>query len=196
MGSKGLIMSAILSVVVFLMIFPKIAWALSEAECAEIAQKYGVVSPACRSADPGRGVITGTIASGPNPQGVNPRTRLPDALRTHQIEENVFFPLGGAQLDQVAKDRIAAIAKVLETQLLSNTCVQLVGHSDASGSEARNLEIGLERARSVALNLKSEIGSERVESLISQGEWALLTNLPGSHAYQRRVEVRVRKCVD
>ena len=114
----------------------------------------------------------------------------------HQIEDNVFFPSGGAQLDQVAKDRIAAIAKVLETQLLSNACVQLVGHSDASGSEARNLEIGLERARSVALNLKSEIGSERVESLISQGEWALLTNLPGSHAYQRRVEVRVRKCVD
>ncbi|MEM7440273.1 MAG: OmpA family protein [Pseudomonadota bacterium] len=168
---------------------PSDALALNSAECAEIERKYGVVAPNCKSTD---------SSAAPNipkkTKAESNKKKVDTAITPVQQQDNVFFTAGGVALDAQALAQLRTLAQVLNTATLKETCLQLIGHSDASGSEAINLETGMKRAQAVSQEISSMIDFDRVESVISQGEWQLLKNVPETSPYQRRVEIRVRSC--
>jgi len=170
--------------------WPNVASALTEAECAEIQERYGATGPGCAVPDTDRAVLEALRTA----RNETDRTLIEAGLTLEQIQDNVFFPSGGHAIDDVAGDRIREVANVLNTGPLEDACLQLVGHSDNSGSEDTNLEIGLKRAEAVANELTASIDRSRIASIVSQGEWQPISNLSGESRYQRRVEFRLRRC--
>ena len=174
---------------VFLLVSPVGALSKTASECADIKERYGVIAPGCAE-------VTLNLVAAPSPLAEvdEPASGMPAEITQQQLQDHVFFPAGGVGIDASAAKRIAMIARILQTQTLRDTCIRLVGHSDASGSETGNLEIGLKQAQAVSTRLGQSIGDTRVVSVISQGEWQPLANLDGENNYQRRVEVQLRRC--
>lgn len=170
--------------------------ALSKAECDEVFEKFQVSPAVCQGLD--EGTQSGTwISEEDNTLGLPSISASDEALPVseEQLENNVFFPGGGAVVSIVARAKIDELAKILQSSVFQDTCIQLIGHSDAVGDETSNLQLGLERARVVARELSRMIDGQRIADIASNGEGALLPNVAASHPYQRRVEVRVRDCV-
>lgn len=162
-------------------LWPCAVFAITAAECREIRETYGVVSPKCVE-------VSGTSEDeGKTPKHDNPLTQ-------QQHQDHIFFPSGGAAIDDVARERIATLADVLNSSVLSDACIQLVGHADSGGSEQANLDVALARATAVSQMISDLIAPSRVESVISQGEWQPLANIAVTDKWQRRVEIRVRRC--
>ncbi len=61
-------------------------------------------------------------------------------------EQTVYFEVGSTKLDAAATASVREVAKVL---LKRDGAVQLVGHADDQGAEARNDELSLQRAEAV-----------------------------------------------
>jgi outer membrane protein OmpA-like peptidoglycan-associated protein len=64
-----------------------------------------------------------------------------------QAESTIIFPAGSVKLDNIAKaqlDKVAALLKQFPDQTIA-----LEGHSDATGKEEANKQMGLKRAESV-----------------------------------------------
>lgn len=176
--------------------FPKSAMSLTVDECIEVEQKYGIISDLCeqllvKEQEP-------TEAVEPAAQSVNgpvlPTPSRNNSVTQKQIENHVFFPNGGTAFDDTALKQVERVAAVLNTSVFQNTCVQLIGHSDDSGLEKTNLEIGLKRAQGVARRLGVIVSPKRIESVLSMGETKPLSNIAPSNRFQRRVEIRVRRC--
>jgi outer membrane protein OmpA-like peptidoglycan-associated protein len=148
---------------------------LSAQECAEIRDIYRITPPQCEG-----GAVA--VSPGGTPAG---------ALR----ENHVFFPKGGAQLDEDALRQIRALAQILQGRVMGNACLQLIGHSDSSGAAATNRRLALKRAEQVRDMLEAQLRSPgRVETVLSLGEEAPLTDFASTSIWQRRVEIRARSC--
>ena len=112
-----------------------------------------------------------------------------------QRKNHVFFVRGGAGLDSEARAQIATLARILTTDVFAPTCVALIGHSDAVGSEAANKRLAQRRANAVKseLLLNGDLADRDVVS-VSMGESVPLQNLNVQSPWQRRVEIRVKNC--
>lgn len=154
---------------------------LSAQECAEILNIYHITPPQCAHQTPGVTAQEGAIgADGPT-----------GALR----ENHVFFPKGGAQLDDAALRQIRALAQILQGRVMGNACLQLIGHSDSSGAASANRSLALKRAERVRDMLEAQLRSPgRVETVLSLGEDAPLAGQAATSIWQRRVEIRARAC--
>lgn len=110
-------------------------------------------------------------------------------------ENNVFFPRGGATLDADARTQIALLARILSVSAMAETCLKLVGHSDASGGNAVNYDLSERRADAVRSELKAVMGRGTLPiEIIGMGEDELLSDLPPTHVAQRRVTIWARTC--
>ncbi len=85
-------------------------------------------------------------------------------------DDSVHFPLNSAVLSTEAQDAIGQLAGrlVAENQ---NVFVEVQGHTDATGSEEYNLQLGEKRAEAVrrVLNIEKGIPLHRI-SVISYGQ--------------------------
>ena len=117
------------------------------------------------------------------------------ALSQELRENHIFFPRGGANLDDDARGQIALLSRVLGTEAMMGTCLKLVGHSDSSGSATANLRLSERRAEAVRAELSSLMGATApVIEVSGMGEDELLPSLPSTHVAQRRVTLWARAC--
>lgn len=120
-----------------------------------------------------------------------------NGLTAQNRQDHVFFPNGGTELSEAARAQIATIAEILATPDFADSCVALVGHSDASGGRDVNLTISQDRARQVANSFREVLTlSDRIISVSGVAFDAPLTTLDATDPYQRRVAIYLRKCAE
>lgn len=93
--------------------------------------------------------------------------------------------LGAIHLDR--------LADVLNSDVMRETCLKIVGHTDTIGSTTYNQTLSERRAKSVKKYLTSNLGlsATRVFSE-GMGESVPLPDIPGGHPQNRRVELLSR----
>ncbi|UZD90047.1 OmpA family protein [Cognatishimia activa] len=110
-------------------------------------------------------------------------------------QNHIFFPAGGSELDPNAIKQLYALSRALMGQVMGDTCLQLIGHSDTSGGTAANERLGQLRAEKVAEYLDAQLrNSARIQDVTSVGETQPLNGFAPQNKWQRRVEIRARKC--
>ena len=102
----------------------------------------------------------------------------------------ITFEFNSAVLTQTAKDQLAKVATVLHTKDLIVYSFELVGHTDATGSEAYNLALSKRRAQSAARYLFEEQNIPAGSFTIYGVGEAQLANKEAPYAGEnRRVEI-------
>jgi outer membrane protein OmpA-like peptidoglycan-associated protein len=159
-------------------IAPGQGWSLTSQQlCEKVFEQYGLRSEGCDLEE------TPTTPAD---------TKTPDA---EMRENHVFFAAGGTALDAVAMAQISVLADVLQSPLMQDACLRLVGHSDSSGPAAQNREIALERAQAVATELRRLLDAPaRVQEVTSEGEEQPLPGFKPTSRHNRRVALFAKTC--
>lgn len=118
------------------------------------------------------------------------------------VEESVLFDFGSAEVLDSASDVLDDIAELL-TELAAER-IDIVGHTDAVGSEAYNLDLSDRRARAVAEALVERGVDDDVVEAAGRGELEPVapnenpdgSDNPEGRARNRRVEVTATGIAD
>ncbi|WP_050530850.1 OmpA family protein [Pseudaestuariivita atlantica] len=157
------------------------AWALAQSaaaltaeECREVTEKYGVRAIGCDG--PSEPVAEAT----------------PDLQRL--MESHIFFATGDT-LKPGEAQRLALLARVLDTSVLQDACLRLVGHSDSSGPADANLTVSRKRVERVASYLAGTIADRtRIVEVLAMGEQELLVGFAPDATENRRVAIYAKPC--
>ena len=162
---------------IFIVASASMSAALTAQECSDMRELYGTEPSECS-----------------NPALVAEKTTLSEPT-VFQRENNVFFPQGGTALDGVAREQVATLARMLNGDILGETCLALVGHSDSSGGAKVNLQVSKSRAMAVQRAFDALLENpSQIEKVVGMGESRALVGLPPESKWQRRVELRARRC--
>ncbi|MCE2613060.1 OmpA family protein [Flavobacteriaceae bacterium D16] len=108
------------------------------------------------------------------------------------VTYGITFDKGSAKLKPESYGVLKKVAQVLNEN--SSISIEVIGHTDADGSEAFNLDLSEKRARSVLVALKTSfnVNGEQLKAT-GKGETELLNfdNTPDAHAINRRVEFQI-----
>lgn len=119
------------------------------------------------------------------------------ALPSEMLENNVFFPAGGAVLDPVSVEQLTLLATVLQQEVLQGACLQLIGHSDASGPADVNARLSKLRAETVRDFLVGALAPANIPiEVMGKGETELIPDLAKNSTAHRRVAINARYCGD
>ena len=164
-----------------------LAQGLSPSECLQIQSIYGITPSVCQKPVTAQSVF-------PQVQTTPALTQL-TAPTPEMRQNNIFFSGGGDQLTPEALLQIQQLAELLNGTTLSRACLKLVGHSDSTGSNLVNLEMGTKRATAVRNRLALLLRNPaRIEVVHSMGEVSPMTVFPSDSPWQRRVEIWARHC--
>lgn len=148
--------------------------------CANLQADYGVLPESCTIAPPQQEARTPP----PRPSGLDP-----------EIEEShIFFMAGGSRLDDSSRTKLAAITALLNTPLMQDACLRLVGHSDSVGGAAANQALALKRAEIVQTSLAGGVVPQRILEVMSAGESRPLQGIDTTDPRNRRVELQAKTC--
>lgn len=176
---------------------PALGLDLSVADCAAIEAAYGARPSQCQgSATPSNGTNPVAAVIEPSVQTV-PITPVQaiTAPTSDMRQNNIFFTASGTELDATARIQIQRLADLLNSPAMERVCLKLVGHSDSTGSNLVNLEVGSKRALAVRNHLGLLLNDpNRIESVQSLGEDSPLPGLQEGSPWQRRVTLWVRDC--
>jgi outer membrane protein OmpA-like peptidoglycan-associated protein len=105
------------------------------------------------------------------------------------IDLDIRFKLNSAKLLPEARRQLETLAKALDSDALKASRFRIAGHTDATGTNAYNLKLSLQRAKSVTdhLTRKFGIAPSRLETE-GYGEERLKNTLVPTAAENRRVE--------
>jgi outer membrane protein OmpA-like peptidoglycan-associated protein len=105
------------------------------------------------------------------------------------MPQDILFATDSAQLSPALRSDLAVLARHLNKYPSSN--VQVVGHTDNTGSAAYNLSLSRQRAASVANTLiDSGVSSSRITAIGRGEDQPLASNLTAEgRAQNRRVEI-------
>jgi len=108
------------------------------------------------------------------------------------MPQDVLFAVDSAALRPDLTSDIASIAQNL--MRYPNSQIQIIGHTDNSGSAAYNQDLSQRRAGSVAdVLLRSGVPSQRVAAFGRGEDQPIASNLtPDGRAQNRRVEIIIR----
>lgn len=164
-------------------LLPTASLAMDEAAlCARALEQYGVTPARCRVPAP---ALSSTTPSG----------KAPNALPAEIRESHIFFPQGGAALNEDAQVQLAVLVSVLDTSVMQPACLRLIGHSDSSGGDAANMALALKRAEAVATALRDGLKDpSRIRVVMSEGEARPLAGLESNSIHNRRVEIQAKTC--
>lgn len=116
-------------------------------------------------------------------------------LEAQQRQDHIFFPAGGIALDTEAINQIARVGEILEHPIMQNSCIRLVGFSDASGGIQANRRLSQLRAQAVADALSDVLQDPtRIMEIDGIGEEEFLPNLNQRDPFQRRVAIYLKNC--
>jgi outer membrane protein OmpA-like peptidoglycan-associated protein len=108
----------------------------------------------------------------------------------------VPFQNGSSEIARPARDQLDALAMLLNSPLMKDVCIRIVGHSDSSGKSSVNLRISKLRADSVAAYLSTRLDQPgRILEISGVGSGEPLPEYPAYAREQRRVAFHVRKCL-
>ena len=109
------------------------------------------------------------------------------------IDLNIQFALGSASLLTSANQQINVLGQALQGEKLSGCVIELIGHTDATGSEQANQVLSEARANSVrqALFNGFQIEEHTIEA-IGKGEAMLLAGFADDDKRHRRVEITLK----
>ncbi len=118
-----------------------------------------------------------------------------DTVLQVRFPGDLLFDVGSPVLSESARPRLYGLAETLQHH--PETEVLIVGHADATGSEARNREISLHRAEAVRAYLVTQgIAPARIETRGVGAEVPLASNdTPEGRRANRRVEFLLRTFV-
>ena len=104
----------------------------------------------------------------------------------------LYFETGGADLTAESKDLLARIVE--RAQARPSVDVSVIGHSDTQGSEQTNEALALQRATSIAEQLRAMGLRDTLMEVESHGKRNLLVQTPDEtpEPRNRRVEVTLR----
>lgn len=167
---------------------PALAQALSSTECKEVLQTYGVLPSSCPTSGSARDEVA-------TEQAPTTSARLLDEPTQEMRQNNIYFAQGGDRLTPRSILQLQRLASVLNSPSMSHACIRLVGHSDSSGSDLINMEVGAKRAVAVRNQLALLLQDpSRIEETKSMGEASPQAEIPAESAWQRRVEIWARDC--
>ena len=109
-------------------------------------------------------------------------------------DDSVKFPVNHTELSPEAEQRLAELVQRLRAEN-ANVYLEIQGHTDSTGSEAGNQQLGLQRAEAVRLHL-ARAGLPLVRmATISYGETAPLAdnNTREGRSTNRRVQLIVMR---
>ena len=111
------------------------------------------------------------------------------AITNAEVSRTVNFDFDSAQLDQQARDSLAALADEIRSSSPLSTVV-VIGHTDAVGSSGYNQSLGLRRARAVAAEMVANgIAVSQIGTVASRGKSELLVRVSTPERANRRVNV-------
>lgn len=182
----------IVSVILMCCLWASTSLALTQEDCRQISQTYGLVPSECEvHAFTNNTNIHPLLGNSLAPNATAQLSEPSVAMR----QNNIFFQQGGADLNPEALLQVQQLANLLNGDAMQRTCVQLVGHSDSSGSSLINWEIGAQRATAVRNRLALLLRNpSQVETISSKGEDAPLVGITPDSRWQRRVEIWARDC--
>lgn len=107
-------------------------------------------------------------------------------------DDGVTFEFGGAELTEAGQQRLAQMANQLKTDN-NNVFLEIQGHTDATGPEELNYQLGLARAEAVRRYLYTQDVSLDRMATISYGEDEPIADnsTPAGRASNRRVSIVV-----
>ncbi len=107
----------------------------------------------------------------------------------------LFFRSGSTQLMPESATRLEALAAVLQTSMMSDTCLKLVGHSDTVGAEQANMNVSKKRAEYVREKLRKMLpATAHPIEVDAMGEAEPLPDMAGTDPRNRRVVIWAKKC--
>lgn len=160
--------------------------------CADIMAQYGIAPEGC---DPDQDARVEAVTPDPVAVSAPVTTATAVGLSGDMLENHIFFPAGGDGLDPDARAQLDLLTEVLLTNLMSDACLRLTGHSDTSGPADLNHKIALKRAEAVAAYLGPGLGDPgRIEIIQSAGEDEPIPGFDGEDARNRRVQIDARQC--
>ncbi len=108
------------------------------------------------------------------------------------LPEGVLFAVGSAAVSGPAQNDLYALARNL--QQYPNSTVQVVGHTDSTGTAAFNRDLSQRRARSVAGILTAGgVASNRIATLgVGMNQPVASNDTAAGRAQNRRVEIVIR----
>lgn len=113
----------------------------------------------------------------------------PDAQAT-AVDFAIQFKVGSSEISAASMATLNEIGKILA--LSPNRCVLVEGHTDASGSADKNMDLSRDRANSVVRYISEKGGLERKRLVpIGKGSTSTIPNLDPRDAKNRRVVFKV-----
>lgn len=114
----------------------------------------------------------------------------PQDIQSETLSLNIQFEVNSAELDASARERLAELASALKDSSFDGQFFGISGHTDASGSDAYNLELSRRRAESVREYLWQSFGVDASKLFTNGfGEAQLRDAANPLSAQNRRVEI-------
>ena len=132
------------------------------------------------------------IVASDNAAGADPDDRKAQrAAGTGRVSMSIQFELNSDRIMRPSADSLSNLATALNSDALKTQRFEVIGHTDASGSQTYNYKLSERRARSVAEYL-GVVGVEttRVKTA-GRGPSELLEGVAPTAPQQRRVEIRM-----
>ncbi len=109
-----------------------------------------------------------------------------------RMPQDILFPVDSAAVNSSLRDDLRVLASSL--QRYPNSTVQVVGHTDNTGSAAYNQDLSERRARSVAsVLINSGVNSRRLQTFGAGENNPIASNLTAEgRAQNRRVDITIR----
>lgn len=114
---------------------------------------------------------------------------LPPDVKSMGVDFPIQFQVGSANISPASESTLSLIAKTLS---LSDRCVIVEGHTDASGNADKNQSLSRDRAESVVNFLNSRSGIDRKRLVpVGKGSSDPVRNLDARDPKNRRVVFKV-----
>lgn len=114
---------------------------------------------------------------------------LPPDVKSKAVDFAIQFKVGSAELTPAAEQTLSDIGKILS---MSDKCILVEGHTDASGNADKNLALSRDRAASVVRFIAEKGGVDRKRLVpLGKGSSDPLSNLDPRDPKHRRVVFKV-----
>lgn len=125
-----------------------------------------------------------------------PPSKTPAISTPAERDYRIHFPEGSIILVDEYRRHLDMLVGLLRTELLHDTCLRLVGHSDATGKSAANQKLSVARADAVKAYIVEQYPeiAPRIETA-GLGDTLPLAGYAARDPFNRRVEIFARRCL-